>query len=72
MGQLNDPAQVAASTIALPLFMLLTGIANLFGIGGSSLFSRSLGAGDSEKARKTAAFCIWTGAAAAIVYGVAR
>lgn len=71
VGQMNDPAQVAASTIALPLFMLLTGIANLFGIGGSSLISRSLGAGDSEKARKTASFCIWAGAAVAIAYGVA-
>lgn len=70
VGQLNDPAQVAASTIAMPLFMLLTGIANLFGIGGASLISRSLGAGDSEKARRTAAFSIFTGAATALVYGI--
>lgn len=71
IGQLNDPNQVAASTIALPLFMLLTGISNLFGIGGSSLISRSLGSGNRERARKTASFCIWSGAVTALLYGIA-
>ena len=39
IGQLNDPAQVAAASLCMPPFILLTGIANLFGIGGSSLIS---------------------------------
>lgn len=43
IGQLNDPSQVAAAAICMPPFIMLTGIANLFGIGGSSLISRSLG-----------------------------
>ena len=51
--------------------MLLTGFANLFGLGGSSLISRCLGTGDQEKARHCAAFCIWTGAAVALLYGIA-
>ena len=54
IGQLGDPMQVAAATIALPCFMLLNGFANLFGLGGSSLISRCLGSGDKEKARHTA------------------
>jgi len=70
IGKLNDPAQVAAATISMPVFMFLTGIANLFGIGGSSLISRSLGAGEQEKARHTASFCIWSGMTAAFVYGI--
>lgn len=70
IGKLNDPAQVAAATISMPVFMFLTGIANLFGIGGSSLISRSLGAGDRERAKHTASFCIWSGIAIAFVYGV--
>ena len=61
IGQLNDPLQVAAATIAMPCFMFLTAFANLFGMGGSSLISRCLGSGDREKARHTAAFCIWSG-----------
>lgn len=45
IGQLNDPLQVAAATLAMPCFMFLTAFANLFGLGGSSLISRCLGLG---------------------------
>ena len=70
IGQINDPNQVAAATLALPPFVMLTGIANLFGIGGSSLISRSLGVGDREKAKRCASFSIWSAAAVTLVYGV--
>ena len=70
VGQVGDPNQVAATAICLPLFMLLTGMANLFGIGGASLISRSLGKGDFEHAKKASAFSIWTAGAVALVYGV--
>lgn len=71
IGQLNDPLQVAAATLATPCFMFLTAFANLFGLGGSSLISRCLGSEDKEKARHTTAFCIWTGIAVAFLYGIA-
>jgi len=70
IGQIGDPNQVAAVALCMPLFILLTGMANLFGIGGSSLISRSLGAGDKEKARRTAAFSIWTAGTVALLYGL--
>ncbi len=70
IGQMNDPAQVAAATLSMPPFVLLTGIANLFGIGGSSLIARSLGVGDTARARRAAAFSMWTAALVALVYGV--
>lgn len=70
IGQMNDPNQVAAATLAMPPFVMLTGIANLFGIGGSSLVARSLGVGDRDKARKCAAFSIWGSSAVAFVYGI--
>lgn len=70
IGQLNDPLQVAAATIAMPCFLFLTAFANLFGIGGSSLISRCLGIDDREKAEHTAAFCIWTGIIVAFLYGI--
>ncbi len=70
IGQTGDPDQVAAASLCLPLFLLTTGMANLFGIGGASLISRSMGIGDFEKAKHTSAFCIWSAAAAALVYGI--
>ena len=70
IGQMNDPNQVAAATLAMPPFVMLTGIANLFGIGGASLISRSLGSGDREKAKKCSSFSIWSAALLALVYGL--
>ncbi len=70
IGQVGDPNQVAAVSLCMPLFIFLTGLANLFGIGGSSLISRCLGAGDKEKAKKTAAFSIWTSAGVSLMYGL--
>jgi Na+-driven multidrug efflux pump len=70
IGQMDDPSQVAAATLIMPIFMMLTGFANLFGIGGSSLVSRSLGAGNPERARRVSAFCIWGAGVVAFLYGI--
>lgn len=70
IGQLGDANQVAAATLAMPLFVFLTAFANLFGIGGASVISRCLGAGDREKAKQTASFCIWSAAVIALIYGL--
>ena len=70
IGQLNDPLQVAAATISMPIFVFLTAFANLFGIGGSSMIARSLGRGDKAAARHASSFSIWTGAMVSILYGI--
>ena len=70
IGQMNDPNQVAAATLIMPIFMMLTGFANLFGIGGASLISRSLGLGNRDKARSCASFSIWGAASVGLLYGL--
>lgn len=70
IGQLNDPNQVAAATVAMPAFAALTALSNLFGIGGASKIARCLGTKDNEAAKRTAAFSIWTAIAVALFYGV--
>ena len=70
IGQIGDPNQVAAVSLCMPMFIFLTGLANLFGIGGSSLMARSLGNGSRQKAGRTAAFSIWTSAAVSFLYGI--
>ena len=52
IGQLGDPKQVAAATLAMPLFMFMTALSNLFGVGGASLISRFLGAKERDQARR--------------------
>lgn len=51
IGQIGDANQVAAVSLCMPIFVFLTGFANLFGIGGSSLMARSLGTGDHKKSK---------------------
>ena len=36
IGQIGDPNQVAAVSLCMPMFVFLTGLANLFGIGGAT------------------------------------
>ena len=67
VGHTNDPAQVAALTLSFPLFMSLTMIGNLFGIGANSLISRSLGIGDKEKAENTSTFAFYGALAATVL-----
>ena len=70
IGQIGDPNQVAAVALCMPMFFLVTALANLFGIGGSSLMARSLGAGDRGRARRAAAFSVWSAAGIAQAYGI--
>ena len=68
IGQTGDPLQVAAVTVSYPLFMLLSGFGNLFGIGGGSLISRLLGRGEQGNAGKIGTFVIWASGIAALAY----
>ena len=62
VGQIGDPLMVAAVSLVSPWFNLLTALGNLFGLGGSSLISRMLGAKNHEDVKHVAAFSIWGGA----------
>lgn len=59
IGLTGSDAMVTAVTVCIPAFMFLSAISNLFGVGGSSVISRALGARQTDRARKTAAFSFW-------------
>ncbi len=67
IGQTKNAYMVAAISVATPAFLLFMAIGMLFGIGGTSLISRSLGEGKTEKAKTTSAFCFWTGLCIGII-----
>lgn len=71
IGQLSNPYMVAAVSLVYPWFNLITALGNLFGIGGSSLISRMLGAGDHEDARYVSAFSLYGGAAVTLGFSAA-
>jgi len=56
VGMLNDPVQNAAVTLVYPVMLAFNAVNNLFGVGTSSMMSRSLGRGDHEMVRTASAF----------------
>ncbi len=59
IGQTRDAMQVAAVSLATPVFMVFMALGNLFGIGGSSAISRALGEGRMDRAKHISAFCCY-------------
>ena len=55
IGRLNDTAALAAMTLLVPVTTILMAVGNLFGTGGSTLFSRLLGSDDTEKTKQCSA-----------------
>ncbi len=69
IGQTNDPQQVSAISLAIPVFMLCMAVANLFSAGGSSSISRALGAGRIDSVKKISSFCFYGVLASGIILG---
>ena len=69
VGQTGDSNQVAAVSVAMPVFLFLLAVGNLFGVGGCAFISRSLGEGKREKIKTISSFCIYTGIMVSIVLG---
>lgn len=59
IGQTKDPLQVAAVSLATPVFMIFMALGHLFGIGGSSAISRALGERHKDRACHISSFCCY-------------
>lgn len=67
IGQTHDDLQVAAVSLATPVFLLFMAVGTIFGIGGTSVISRAMGEGRREYAKKVCSFCMWS----CVVVGIA-
>jgi len=67
LARLNKPELVAAATIVLPLYLILTAIGNLPGVGGGSQFANYLGKHDYTGAQRVASVTFWMGMILALV-----
>ena len=72
IAQTKDPLQLAAVSIAAPVFLVLIAMGIIFMAGAMSYISRSLGAGHKERADSIASFCVWgslaTGTVMAVIF----
>ncbi len=70
IGKLNDPYQMAAVSISLPLFIFQMAISGIFGTGGGSYLSRLLGKKDFAAAKETTSTAIFSSAVVSILLGL--
>jgi multidrug efflux pump len=71
IGQTHNPFQVAAISLATPVFLIFMSIGNVFGIGGTSVISRALGEGKKEYTKKVCSFCFWSCVVVGIIISIA-
>ena len=60
IGQTHDAYQVAAVSLATPVFLIFMSVGSIFGIGGTSVIARALGEGKEEYSKKVCSFCMWS------------
>lgn len=60
IGQTHDDLQVAAVSLATPVFLIFMAVGTVFGAGGTSVISRAMGEGRPEYAKKVCSFCMWS------------
>ena len=70
VGRTGNSAMVASMSVTMPIFVIMAALANLFGIGGSSVISRNLGQKNPQRARRVFAFCLYGGLASAVAYAL--
>lgn len=68
VGMLNDPIETAAVTVSYPLFLMLTALSNLFGVGGASAIARALGRKQTDDAREVSSVSFWCGLALSLLF----
>ena len=70
VSMLNDSVQNAAVTLAAPVMLAFNAVNNLFGVGASSLMSRSLGCKDYESVAKSSAFGFYCSLICGLLFGL--
>ena len=63
IGFLEDSHMISAISLTLPVFAILMGLGNLFGVGAGTYISRLLGVKDYSKSKFVSSFSIYGGIA---------
>lgn len=70
IGQTDNPYMVAASSIALTIFIITVSISNLFAVGGGTLMVRLMGGKRENEAKKVASLSLIMAAASALLFSL--
>ena len=70
VGLTENAAAVAAISLCLPVYNMMAGFSNLFGVGGASVIARALGSGKKERAQTAFKVSVLASLTAAILYSL--
>ena len=70
VGQTHNALMVAAVSLATPVFLMFMALGTIFGIGGTSVISRSLGEKKGTYARRVSSFCMWGSVVTGLIFVV--
>ena len=70
IGRTNNPYMVGASSLALTVYLAVTALANVFGVGGGSLMVRLIGEKREEDARRVASYTVAAAAISALGFSL--
>lgn len=69
VGKTGDPNQVTAVSLTMPIYLILMSFGSLYGIGGASYISRSLGNKDYDRVSKISSFVFYSSIVTGILAG---
>ena len=70
VGWLGDYTQVAAVSLAMPVYSILMAVSTMIGNGGCTKIAQALGQRDEQKVRCYSALCVWSSIAFGILFAV--
>ena len=70
IGRTNNPYMVGASSLALTVYLAVTALANVFGVGGGSLMVRLIGEKREDDARRVASYTVAIAAISALAFSL--
>ncbi len=70
IGRTNNPAMIAASNLALTVYLIAVSLANVFGVGGGSLMARLAGEQKETDAVKVVNYSVFASGISAAVFSV--
>lgn len=70
VGWLGDYTQVAAVSLAMPVYSILMAVSTMIGNGGCTKIAQALGQCDEQRVRCCSALCVWSSIAFGILFAV--
>lgn len=70
IGRTDNPSMIAASNMALTVYMVAVSIANVFGVGGGSLMMRLVGEKNQKAAREVSSYSVLASGVAAAAFSI--